>query len=85
MGVNKTRSDGFTKVFPCLYRYEKTGKYFAFIRYQGKLTKQKLEANTFAHAKRELIEARQKLERVDLRSGKLTLNALCLGSVNLCL
>lgn len=77
MGVSKTRSDGFLKVSPCLYRYESTGKYFAFIRYQGKLTKQKLEANTLAHAKRELIEARQKLERVDFKAGKLTLNALC--------
>ncbi len=51
MGVSKTRSDGFLKVSSCLYRYESTGKYFAFIRYQGKLTKQKLKANTLAHAR----------------------------------
>jgi hypothetical protein len=77
MGVNKTRSDGFRKVAPCLYRYEKSVKYYAFIRHQGKLTKQSLEAVTLAHAKRELGDARRKLEKVDLKAGKTTLGALC--------
>lgn len=77
MGPSKTRSDGFRKIAPCLYRYENNGKYFAFIRHQGKLTKQCLKASTLAHAKRELNEVRSKLERVDLKAGKITLSALC--------
>ena len=48
-GVGKTRPDGFLKVSPCLYRDESEGRYFAFIRYQGKLAKQEREANTLAH------------------------------------
>lgn len=59
------------------FRDEANGNYYAFICHQGKLTKQRLEASTLPHAKRECDEARRKLQRVDLKAGKITLSGLC--------
>jgi len=60
MAANKVRSDGFRKVADCLYRYESSGNYYAFIRHQGTLIKRSLETDNLAQAKRNLGRAEKK-------------------------
>lgn len=77
MGAKKVRSDGFRKVGDCLYRYESSGKYYAFIRHQGKLIKRSLETDDLAQAKRNLGQVRSEITRVNVKAGRMTLSALC--------
>jgi integrase len=53
-----------------LYRYVPNGRYFARLRYCGKLYRKSLETDDSALAKRRLAEFRRTLERTDAASGK---------------
>jgi integrase len=52
-----------------LYRYVPNGRYFARVRYGGKLHRKSLETTSSAIAKRRLAEFRRTLERTDAASG----------------
>ncbi len=77
MGSSGTRSDGFRRVADCLYRYDRNGKYYAFLRHQGKLVKRSLKTDDLPQAKRNLAKLRTDLAGVDLKAGKMTLEGLC--------
>ena len=59
-----------------LYRYVPTGRYFARVRYCGKLYRKSLETDAAALAKRRLAEFRRTLERTDATSGKKSFAAV---------
>jgi integrase len=59
-----------------LYRYVPSGRYFARVRYQGKLHRRSLETNDIAVAKRKLAEFRRVLERTDAASGNKSFAAV---------
>ena len=59
-----------------LYRYVPTGRYFARVRYCGKLYRKSLETDDSALAKRRLAEFRRTLERTDAASGKKSFAAV---------
>jgi len=59
-----------------LYRYAPTGRYFARVRYKGKLYRKSLETNDSAIAKRRLGEFNRTLERTDAASGNKSFAAV---------
>jgi integrase len=59
-----------------LYRYAPNGRYFARVRYCGKLYRKSLETDDSALAKRRLAEFRRTLERTDAASGKKSFAAV---------
>jgi integrase len=59
-----------------LYRYVPNGRYFARVRYRGKLHRKSLETNDSALAKRRLAEFRRTLERTDATSGNKSFAAV---------
>ena len=59
-----------------LYRYIPNGRYFARLRYCGKLYRRSLETDDIALAKRRLAEFRRTLERTDAASGNKSLAAV---------
>src|SRR5438477_4309797 len=59
-----------------LYRYVPTGRYFARVRYCGKLYRKSLETDDSALAKRRLAEFRRTLEHTDAASGKKSFAAV---------
>jgi hypothetical protein len=59
-----------------LYRYAPNGRYFARVRYRGKLHRKSLETDDIAVAKRKLAEFRSTLERTDAASGKKSFAAV---------
>jgi integrase len=59
-----------------LYRYVLNGRYFARVRYCGKLYRKSLETDDSALAKRRLAEFRRTLERTDAASGKKSFAAV---------
>jgi integrase len=59
-----------------LYRYVPNGRYFARVRYRGKLHRKSLETSDSALAKRRLAEFRQTLERTDAASGNKSFAAV---------
>jgi integrase len=59
-----------------LYRYVPNGRYFARVRYYGKLYRKSLETDDSALAKRRLAEFRRTLERTDAASGKKSFAAV---------
>lgn len=77
MGPRETKSDEFRRVGDCLYRYDPNGKYYAFIRHQGKLIRRSLKTDHLPQAKRNLADFRNSLGRIDVQAGKTTLAQLC--------
>ena len=65
----------FVKVAECLYRYDKSGSYFALFKVAGRQRRINLETKDLAHAKRLRDEERRKLERVDHAKSQNTLEA----------
>ena len=59
-----------------LYRYAPNGRYFARVRYRGKLHRKSLETDDIAAAKRKLAEFRSTLERTDAASGRKSFAAI---------
>jgi integrase len=59
-----------------LYRYLPNGRYFARVRYRGKLHRKSLETPDAALAKRRLGEFRRVLERTDAASGRKSFAAV---------
>src|SRR5262249_27343397 len=59
-----------------LYRYIPTGRYFARVRYCGKLHRRSLATDDGAIAKRRLAEFRRTLERTDAASGNKSFAAV---------
>jgi integrase len=59
-----------------LYRYIPNGRYFARVRYCGKLHRKSLETGDVALAKRRLAEFRRTLERTDAASGNKSFAAV---------
>src|SRR5262249_47048409 len=59
-----------------LYRYIPNGRYFARVRYRGKLHRKSLETSDCALAKRRLAEFRRTLERTDATSGNKSFAAV---------
>ena len=59
-----------------LYRYVPNGRYFARVRYGGKLHRRSLETTNSAIAKRKLAEFRRTLERTDGASGNKSFAAV---------
>lgn len=66
----------YEKVGECLYRYSSTGTYYAVLRHAGKLIRRSLQTDDRALAKRRLADFRQTLERIDPRSGRVTVGEL---------
>jgi hypothetical protein len=64
------------KVSIGLYRYVLNGRYFARVRYRGKLYRKSLETDDSALAKRRLADFRRTLERTDAASGKKSFAAV---------
>ena len=58
-----------------LYQYVPSGVYHARVRHGGKLYRESLEIKDLALAKRKLRDFKDRLERTDLRLGKITLVA----------
>ena len=61
----------------CLYRQSHNGIYYFQGQINGKKYTQSLDTTHRATANRELRARREKLERLDYASGKMTLAALC--------
>src|SRR5215471_8064842 len=59
-----------------LYRYVPTGRYFARVRYRGKLHRKSLDTDDLALAKRKLADYRRTLERTDATSSKKSFAAV---------
>jgi len=59
-----------------LYRYVPNGRYFAPVRYCGKLYRKSLETDDSALAKRRLAEFRRTIERTDAASGRKSFAAV---------
>jgi hypothetical protein len=59
-----------------LYRYVPNGRYFARVRYCGKLYRKSLETDDSALAKRRLAEFRRTIERTDAASGRKSFAAV---------
>ena len=76
--MSDTQKDTWEKVSRAigLYRYVPNGRYFARVRYGGKLHRKSLETDDSALAKRRLAEFRRTLERTDAASGKKSFAAV---------
>jgi integrase len=59
-----------------LYRYVPNGRYFARVRYRGKLFRKSLDTDDLAFAKRKLADFRRTLERTDAASGSKSFAAV---------
>ena len=59
-----------------LYRYVPNGRYFARVRYRGKLHRKSLETSDSSLAKRRLADFRRTLERTDAVSGNKSFAAV---------
>ena len=57
------------RVGVCLYRYVPNGRYYAFIRHQGKLIKKSLKTDYLKETRRLLRDERDEIERVDSKAG----------------
>lgn len=66
----------WTKSGPCLYRYNPTGKYFARVRFGGKLYRRDLKTSEFHSARRKLAGFRNDLGRTDERLGNTSFGAV---------
>jgi hypothetical protein len=60
----------------CLYRYNPTGKYFARVRFGGKLYRRGLETRDFQVARRKLSSFKNDLGRADARAGNTSFAAV---------
>ena len=71
-------SSEFQKVAECLYRYESSGGYYAFVKSSGKQIRRSLKTKDRKLAERRLREFRQKVTGLDLskENAKLTFEAL---------
>lgn len=78
LGVNKTSSKSpFEHAGECLRRNRSSGVYFAWVRYRGKLFRDSLETKDKLTAKRLLREYIDKLHKLDVGEGNMTLSQLC--------
>jgi hypothetical protein len=78
LGVNKTSSkSSWEHAGECLRRYQPSGIYFAWVRHRGKLFRASLETKDKLTAKRLLREDIDKLHKLDVGEGNLTLSQLC--------
>jgi integrase len=59
-----------------LYRYIPSGRYFAHVRYKGKLYRRSLETTDIALAKRRLADYRRTLDRTDPKQGNKSFTAV---------
>ena len=76
--MNKTVSKSpFEHAGECLRRNRSSGVYFAWVRYRGKLFRDSLETKDKLTAKRLLREYIEKLHKLDVGEGNMTLSELC--------
>jgi integrase len=71
--TQETKTGTFVKVAECLYRYDRSGSYFALLKVGGKQRRINLETKDLPHAKRLRDEKRRELERLDISKRNLTL------------
>lgn len=64
--TQETKTGTFVKVAECLYRYDRSGSYFALFKLSGKQKRINLETKDLALAKRLRDQKRRDLERLDL-------------------
>jgi integrase len=73
MKRNDRRNDFTKSKTHGLYRYDPTGKYFARVRFRGKLYRKKLETDNYELARRKLADFRRDLGRTDASKGNTSL------------
>lgn len=71
-----TKTGTFVKVAECLYRYDRSGSYFALFKIGGKQKRINLETKDLALAKRLRDQKRRDLERLDIDQAGVPIRAL---------
>ena len=74
--LKETKTGTFVKVAECLYRYDRSGSYFALFKLGGKQKRINLETKDLALAKRLRDQKRRDLERLDIDQAGVPIRSL---------